>query len=146
MTSAGEQYAVAWARLGELAAEIADPAWDAPSPCGEWNARQVAGHLVDGERQVRALLEARPPLTPVTDPAVLAELGADPARALRDAAQRVRTTVGALDPDDEAVAALLDGVERLGDRLAATGMYAPALPVRDDASPIERLRAAVGRG
>ena len=187
MTSAREQYARAWARLTGLAAEVEGPAWDAPSPCGEWNARQVAGHLIDGERQVRALLEARTPLAPVTDPAVLAELGADPAGAVRDAAERVRTTVDALDPstpvetphgrlgveqflamaliepvvhgwdlsaatgrplalDEGAVAVLLDGVERLGGRLAATGMYAPALPVRDDASPVVRLLAALGRG
>ena len=187
MTSAGEQYVAAWARLGELAAETPGPAWDEPSPCAGWNARQVAGHLVDGERQVRALLGARTPLAPVTDPAVLAELGVDSVAALREAAQRVRTTVEALDPDasvetphgrlgveqflfmaliepvvhgwdlstatgrpltldDEAVAMLLDGIERLGHQLAATGMYAPALPVRNDASPVERLLAAVGRG
>ena len=187
MTSAREQYARAWGGLAGLAAEVPDPAWDAPSPCDGWNARQVAGHLLDGERQVRALLEARTPLAPVTDPAVLAELGADPAGAVCDAAGRVRTTVDALDasipvetphgrlgvdqflamaliepvvhgwdlsaatgrplaPDEEAVAALLDGVERLGGRLAATGMYAPAVPVGDDASPVERLLAALGRG
>jgi uncharacterized protein (TIGR03086 family) len=187
VASASEQYVTAWVRLAGLAAEIPGPAWDAPSPCGAWNARQVAGHLLDGERQVRAMLEARTPPAPVTDPAVLAELGTDPVGDLRDAAERVRTTVDALDPsasiatphgglgvdqflamaliepvvhgwdlsaatgrplalDEEAVAVLLDGVERLGGRLAATGMYAPAVPVRDDASPVVRLLAALGRG
>lgn len=47
--------------------------------------------------------------------------------------------------DDDAVGALLAGVEQLGGQLALTGMYAPARPVADQAPPLQRLMAALGR-
>jgi uncharacterized protein (TIGR03086 family) len=50
-----------------------------------------------------------------------------------------------LNLDDDAVATLLLGVDQLGDQLAATGMYAAALPAPAAASPAERLLAALGR-
>ena len=48
-----------------------------------------------------------------------------------------------LDPDP--VRALLHGVLALGGQLQATGMYAPAVPVADDAPAKDRLLAALGR-
>jgi len=50
-----------------------------------------------------------------------------------------------LDLDGGVVAALLDEAERIGDGLAATGMYAAALPVDHAARPQERLLALLGR-
>jgi uncharacterized protein (TIGR03086 family) len=47
--------------------------------------------------------------------------------------------------DEQVVEMLWAGVQQLGTQLAATGMYAPAGPVRDDARPIEQLLAALGR-
>ena len=47
--------------------------------------------------------------------------------------------------DDDSVRILLTGVEQMGGRLAATGMYAPALPVPATADPAQRLLAALGR-
>ncbi len=47
--------------------------------------------------------------------------------------------------DDDAVASLLAAAEAMGGQLAATGMYAPALPVPGAASPQERLLALLGR-
>ncbi|MDN5933059.1 MAG: maleylpyruvate isomerase N-terminal domain-containing protein, partial [Pseudonocardia sp.] len=87
MSTTMEQYLQAWTRLARLADAVPEPAWDAPSPCADWTARQLAGHLVDGARQVQALLQRRPPLVPVTDPTALAGLAGDnPRAALRDAA------------------------------------------------------------
>ena len=57
------------------------------------------------------------------------------------------TSVGATaDLEPETVEATLAGVEALGDRLAATGMYAPARPTVDGMTPAERLLALTGRG
>lgn len=97
MSSVRDQYVQAWTRLAELAAEIPEAAWDGPSLCPDWSARQLAGHLVDGERQVRALLEASEPLTPVVDPAALAQHAADPDTALRHAAKQAATTLTDMD-------------------------------------------------
>lgn len=48
--------------------------------------------------------------------------------------------------DDDSVRILLTGVEQMGGQLAATGMYAPAVPVPATADPAQRLLAALGRG
>lgn len=47
--------------------------------------------------------------------------------------------------DSEAVAVTLPAVERLGDQLAATGMYAAGRPLPPMASMQDRLLAALGR-
>lgn len=47
--------------------------------------------------------------------------------------------------DPVAVRILLDGLGESGAQLAATGMYAPALPTRPDTPDTERLLAIVGR-
>lgn len=47
--------------------------------------------------------------------------------------------------DAEAVTALLAGVQQLGGQLAATGMYRPATIVDEQAPPLKRLMAALGR-
>ncbi|WP_322780205.1 hypothetical protein [Frankia sp. Cas4] len=59
-----------------------------------------------------------------------------------DLAHATRHTV---DLDLEAVSAVLDGVRALGGQLAATGMYAPAVPPPADASLQDQLLAATGR-
>lgn len=181
-----ERYVQAWTRIAELVTTVPETTWDNPSPCTGWSARQLAGHLVDGEGQVRALLEDREPRTPVTDPDALTQLGADPATALGDAAERAQAaltevdtkavittphgalpldqflTMALIEPvvhgwdlatatglplviDEQAAETLLAGVKQLGTQLAATGMYAPAVPVDQDAPPIEQLLAALGR-
>lgn len=47
--------------------------------------------------------------------------------------------------DDDAVASLLTTARAMGDGLAATGMYAPALPHPGSAGPLEQLLALLGR-
>ena len=65
----------------------------------EWTARQVAGHLIDGYDQVRALLRHDPAPTSITDPGVLAQLaGRHPAAALDAIAAAVVADIADLDP------------------------------------------------
>lgn len=162
--------------------------WDRPTPCPPWTVRQLTGHVIDGQRQVIAMLSAEGRPAPERSPAELARLaGADPAATwphVRDVAitalirvddaavvptplgdtpvsQLLETAViepllhtwdlataagGTADLDAETVEATLAGVEALGDRLAATGMYAPARPVRNDMCAQGRLLALTGRG
>lgn len=49
----------------------------------------------------------------------------------------------ALDPDT--CADLLDGMAQMEDLLRSSGQYGPAVPVADDANPVDRLMAFIGR-
>jgi uncharacterized protein (TIGR03086 family) len=51
-------------------------AWDAPSPCAEWSARDVAGHVIGGQHMIRALATGAQPPAVNTDPGRFA--GTDP--------------------------------------------------------------------
>lgn len=69
-------------------ASVAADRWDTPSPCAEWSVRDVAGHVIWGQHQLRAWAtgdeytdHAGAPGAP--HPAVLT--GADPLRAWREA-------------------------------------------------------------
>lgn len=58
--------------------------WDRPTPCPDWSARQLVGHVIDAQRQVIALVSGRGPIAPVTDPSAVGELaGRDPAASWR---------------------------------------------------------------
>jgi len=56
VSRAMQQYQRAWTTLEQTAAAVAPSAWERPSPCPGWTARQLVGHLVDGHHQVQALL------------------------------------------------------------------------------------------
>ncbi|GAA0590080.1 TIGR03086 family metal-binding protein [Actinomadura livida] len=43
--------------------------WDAPSPCEDWTARDVAGHVTGGQYLIMALAEGRPEPDITRDPA-----------------------------------------------------------------------------
>src|SRR5688500_7633546 len=45
----------------------ADPRWEAPSPCPDWTARGVVGHLVDVHHMFFALIEHEVPAAPPVD-------------------------------------------------------------------------------
>jgi uncharacterized protein (TIGR03086 family) len=181
-----ELYIRAWEQLLAVSAGVPPAAWRRPSPCPDWTAQQLAGHVVDGAGQIRGWLDTEPRL-PETDPGALAALaGDDPARTLRHAVQPLLRRVADLGPgatvttpqgtlpvdaflavamvepavhawdlatatgqsldlDSGVVTALLDEAERMGDGLAATGMYAAARPVDPAAAPQERLLALLGR-
>ena len=99
MSQSVERYQLAWTLLEQTASAAPAASWDDPSPCVDWTARQLVGHLIDGHRQVQAMLAGTGPLAPMSKPAALADLaGEDPAAALQDAAAHVREVLAGLDP------------------------------------------------
>ena len=63
-------------------------AWDNPSPCEEWTARHVIGHVIAVQRAHQAIIEDRPrPMHPMRDTDKHA--GADPARTWAEARDAV---------------------------------------------------------
>jgi uncharacterized protein (TIGR03086 family) len=180
------RYHRALTTLDDVIVAFPDHRWDDDTPCAEWTARMLAGHVIDGQLQVAAMVRRRP-RPPVREPGELARIaGSSPVVAWRGARAEVEgaldstpedaaaktptgeqtvdtllataiveplvhswdlaTTAGiAVDLDDDAVQSVLALVERIGDSLAATGMYATARAVDDAMTESERLLALTGR-
>lgn len=51
-----QHYVAALARFGEQLQQVADHEWDLPTPCSEWDVRQVAAHVILGEVQSTELI------------------------------------------------------------------------------------------
>lgn len=86
-------------RLGAVVDAVPPDRWDHPTPCPAWSARQLLGHLVDGQRQVLAMAGGDGPRPPVTGPGELGALaGPDPAGAWRRAHQETATTLVGVSP------------------------------------------------
>ncbi len=79
------------ADTGDMFTRVPADAWQSPSPCAGWTARQVGNHLV-GSIALLTRVVLRDPVDPAEfDAHKLAgtdHLGADPAASLREAAQR----------------------------------------------------------
>jgi uncharacterized protein (TIGR03086 family) len=59
-TASVEDLARACEAVGDLIAEIRPEQWKAPTPCTEWNVRDVVNHLVGMDRVFAALIEGGP--------------------------------------------------------------------------------------
>lgn len=99
MTTPIELYLRALDRAGAVVDAVPTDRWDDPTPCPDWSARQVVGHLVDGQRQVLAMVGGDGPRPPVTDPGALGALaGPDPAGSWRRAREESATTLAGVAP------------------------------------------------
>jgi len=84
MSLNSERYLRAIEQFGRVVAAADPPLWDARSPCTEWTARDVAGHVIAIQRAIVATIAAeRAPMNPMRDPGRHA--GADPGAAWREA-------------------------------------------------------------
>jgi uncharacterized protein (TIGR03086 family) len=111
-----------------------------PDPAGSWRrAHQAAVAALDGAAPGAAVAT---PLGPRTVEQLLGIALVEPVVHTWDLAT---ATGRPADLDPDAVRALLPGVLALGGQLQATGMYAPPVPVPDDAAAQDRLLAALGR-
>lgn len=187
MTGELARYVRALEGLGGVVQQVRDEDLDRATPCPPWAVRHLLGHIIDGQRQVLAMLCEQTPRPPAQGQVALARAaGAAPAAAweqeqaqtletlshidlvsvvstpggqmragdlLRTAtiepllhAWDLATAIGtAVELDAHAVQATLDQVRKLGDQLAATGMFAPAKPWNRGMTPLEQLLALTGR-
>ncbi len=76
------QYDAAHRRLTEILDAVPDTAWASPSPCAEWSAADVIGHLIGTQRDFLA--------THGVDLGTAPDVAADPAAAWREHARQVR--------------------------------------------------------
>lgn len=127
--------------------------WAAPTPDTEWDVRKLVVHVVEEQQWVPLLLagrtvgEARSRLDRLGDD--LAEEWARYSRAATDViihSWDLARAVGAGERlDDELVAAAWSQLEPQKDMLQASGLFAPPVPLPDDASLQSRLLALTGR-
>jgi uncharacterized protein (TIGR03086 family) len=75
--------------VGDLISRVGPDQWDAPTPCSEWNVRDVVNHVVEGNQVFVALVDGGPMPERGTD-----HLGDDPAGAYRASAAVLRDAFG----------------------------------------------------
>ncbi|NKZ03602.1 TIGR03086 family metal-binding protein [Actinomadura latina] len=95
MTSSPVQdLATVLAVAGDLVAGVRPGQWDDPTPCTDWNVRQLVGHVVFGDRMFAAILRGEAPPPPsALGPQDTGVLGDDPVKAQRTAAQDLLTAL-----------------------------------------------------
>lgn len=86
MTSTAKQYQAALRPLTAVVDAVQPDAWNAPSPCEGWTARDVVGHMVQTQRELLAQHGV--------DLGDAPDLKADPASAWRDHTGRVLNVLG----------------------------------------------------
>lgn len=102
--------------MGDLIDRIAADQWTAPTPCTEWNVRDLVNHLVGMNLVFVAMFEESPMPERGAD-----RLGADPAGAYRRSAAALRAAAarpGVLEQSQATQVGVATGVERLQWRIA----------------------------
>jgi uncharacterized protein (TIGR03086 family) len=97
--------------MGDLIDRIAADQWTAPTPCTEWNVRDLVNHLVGMNLVFVAMFEESPMPERGAD-----RLGADPAGAYRRSAAALRAAAarpGVLEQSQATQVGVATGVERL---------------------------------
>ncbi|MCU1390131.1 MAG: hypothetical protein JWL72_3469 [Ilumatobacteraceae bacterium] len=93
MSANRDRYLRAIAGFGATVDAVDPSRWDAPSPCTDWTARDVAGHVIAIQHSIIAtIVGERSPMNPMKDPGRHA--GADPVAAWRAAVAAIVAAVG----------------------------------------------------
>lgn len=101
--------------VGALIAEIGPEHWTDPTPCTDWNVREIVNHLVGMDLVFAAMIAGRPMPERVAD-----RLGSDPVQAYRAANAALRAAFsgpGVLDQIFTSPMGSATGAERLQIRL-----------------------------
>ncbi|SES97252.1 TIGR03086 family metal-binding protein [Geodermatophilus poikilotrophus] len=142
MTAPRELYLRALDRLSTVVDAVPADCWDVPTPCPDWSARQLLGHLVDGQHQVLAMATGVGSRPPVTDSAALGALGGRaPAATWSEVRQQITRALAGIAPSTSVATplgsqtvgqllgiALIEPVVHAWDLATATGQAADLDP------------------
>jgi len=88
--------------FGEVVAQASADSWTGQSPCSEWTARHVVGHVIAVQHAIAATINGnRPPMNPMKEPDRFA--GDDPAATWLEAAATVRNAIAGSDISGQVV-------------------------------------------
>ncbi len=98
MTSPLDLYLRALDGFTTVVEHVPTGAWDTPPAGPDWSARQLLGHVIDGQQQVVGMLtgRARPPVTDVAALALLA--GPDPVQRWHSCRADTSAVLAGIDP------------------------------------------------
>ncbi|MEU9804179.1 TIGR03086 family metal-binding protein [Streptomyces sp. NPDC051000] len=82
--------------VSDVVSRIPGDLWNAPSPCTQWTALHVLGHLVDGQHQIAALITGQGPREPLKDP--VAAVGGDPTSTWAATTLHMDSLLAVVDP------------------------------------------------
>jgi uncharacterized protein (TIGR03086 family) len=102
MTTALELYLRALDRASAVVDAVPADRWDVSTTCPDWSARQLLGHLIDGQRQILAMVTGDGSRPPVTDPQALGALTVpDPTASWQRAHQETSAALADITPAAE---------------------------------------------
>lgn len=102
MTVNSARYEQALRGFSDVVGQATAESWSAPSPCSEWTARHVVGHVIAVQHAIVATIEGgRPPMNPMKDPDRHA--GDDPAATWLDAMATIRAAIARADISNQVV-------------------------------------------
>ena len=130
----GELYVRAMEATRRILNEVPVDRWHAPTPCTEWDARQVANHIIGENLWAAELFHGR--TIEQVGNALDGDLTGD---------DIARGTGGNTRLDPELVAACQPIAQELTRQFRQAGVFGDDLPVDADADPQTRLLALLGR-
>jgi len=96
MTVNSARYERALVGFGSIVAQASADSWSSQSPCSEWTARHVVGHVIAVQHAIAATINGnRPPMNPMKEPDRFA--GDDPVTTWLEAAATVRAAIANTD-------------------------------------------------
>ncbi|HYH13014.1 MAG TPA: TIGR03086 family metal-binding protein [Thermomicrobiales bacterium] len=134
MTTKLERYVRALQGLDVVVQQVRDEDLDSVTPCPPWTVRHLLGHIIDGQRQVLAMLRGPGPRPPAQELAELARAaGTAPLVTWRDEQAQTLDTLSYVDLAE--TVATPGGTMRIDD-LLGTATIEPLLHAWDLASAI----------
>lgn len=124
---------------------VPDGAWDGPSPCADWRALDVLGHLGTTTRFGIELLQGRQPAWQPS-PTPGAAVDGPPEQWWRDLAAQARTAGIDVEIPAEAIQFAHSVLDRVPEeQLRSPATFGPEVPVAADATPTAAFIAWTGR-
>lgn len=129
MTDLAESYVGALAIFGEQVRDIAEHEWDLPTPCTDWDVRQVVAHVILGDAQFTGMVRGEDHFENEVDASIVGVAPMSVWRGTALAAIEAARTPEVIDRRFEHPSGAIDGAALLGWRISENLVHAWDLSV-----------------